>query len=135
MAALFQVSAHFTIVVDLAVEHDSHAAVVVEGWLVAGDEIDDREPAHAQRHAVINQIAFGVRSAMMHPIAHRAQEFRAAILRRRPGIEIRPTGNSAHEISSICRGRACPCPFACCRPNQMQVIEPPGIWPVFRTPS
>ena len=51
MSALFEIGAQLAIVVDLAVENDGDAVVFVEGRLFAGDEIDDREPTHAERDA------------------------------------------------------------------------------------
>ena len=98
MATLFEIGAHVAIVVNLAVEHYGHGVIFVEGGLVAREEIDDREPSDAQRDPVIHQIAFGIGPAMMHPIAHRAQQFLRALRRCGAWIEIGPTGYAAHKI-------------------------------------
>ena len=98
MAARFEIGTQLAIVVDFAVENHGDAVIFVESWLLASEQIDDRQPPHAQRDAVVEQIAFGVRTAMMHAIAHRAQQFFAAIRRRRARIEIGPTGYAAHNV-------------------------------------
>ena len=43
--------AQLAIVVDFAVENYCDAFVFIECRLIAGDEIDDREPSHAERNA------------------------------------------------------------------------------------
>src|SRR6266403_5699244 len=100
MAARFKVRAQLAIVIDLAVKNHGDAVIFVESWLLASEQIDDCQTAHAQRDAVVEQIAFRVRTAMMHAIAHRAQKLFTAIARRRAWIEIGPTGYAAHKINS-----------------------------------
>ena len=51
VATFFEIGAQLAIVVDLAVENYGDAFVFVEYRLFTGDEIDNREPAHAERHA------------------------------------------------------------------------------------
>ena len=96
MTTFFEVSADFAIVVNLPVEDDCDGSLLVEDRLFAGEQIDDRQPAHAQRDAVIEQIAFRIRPAMVHAIAHQAQEFFTSIRRRGARIKIGPTGYAAH---------------------------------------
>src|SRR5437764_11393706 len=100
MTACFEVSAQLAIVVNLAVENYRDAVVFIESWLLAGEQIDYCEATHAERDAVVEKIAFGIGSAMLHAIAHRAQEFFAALVRRRARIEIGPAGYAAHKVDS-----------------------------------
>src|SRR5438270_9711604 len=99
MATRFQVGPQLAIVIYLAIENHRDAVIFVESWLLAGQQIDDCQAAHAERDAVVKQIAFRVRTPMMHAITHRAQQLFAAIRRRRAWIEIRPTGYAAHWIN------------------------------------
>ena len=102
MAARFKVSAQLAIVVNLAIENHRDAAVFIESGLFAGEEIDDCEASHPERDAVIDKIAFGVGTAMLHAIAHRAQQFFTAVRRRCARIEVGPTGYAAHRCSANC---------------------------------
>src|SRR6266566_5174536 len=95
----FQVRAQLAIVVDFAVEDHGNAFVFVINRLLASDEIDDRQAPHAEAHAVADYIAFRVRPAMDHAIAHRAQQLMRAVRRRRARIKIGPTGYATHEIN------------------------------------
>src|SRR5437764_13620199 len=99
MTARFKVRAQLAIVIDLAVKNHGDAVIFVESWLLASEQIDDCQTAHAERDAVVEQIAFRVGPAMMHAIAHRAQEILAAIRRRRRWIEIGPARYGAHQMS------------------------------------
>src|SRR2546423_6819129 len=99
MAAGFEIRAQLAIVVNLAVENYRHAVIFVESWVLTGEEIDDRQPAHTERDTIIDQIAFRIGTAMLHAVAHRAQQLFAAIRRRRAWIEIGPTGDAAHRIN------------------------------------
>jgi hypothetical protein len=38
--------------------------------LFAGKQIDDCQTAHAERDAIIEQVAFRIRPAVRHPVAH-----------------------------------------------------------------
>src|SRR2546430_3406309 len=96
MAAGFKIRAQLAVVVNLAVKNYRHAVIFVESWLLAGEQIDYRQTSHAERDAVVEQIAFRIRPPMLHAVAHRAQELFAAIRRRRARIEIGPTGYAAH---------------------------------------
>ena len=72
MAGANQIRAQFLEVVNLAVEDHPDGSVFVGNGLVAGAEIDDAEPPHADPAAAVDVIAFVVRSAMPDLIAHRA---------------------------------------------------------------
>src|SRR6185369_17707558 len=98
MTTLFEICAQFAIVVDLAVENYRDALVFVENRLFAGDQIDDREPAHSKGYAARHEQSFRVRSAMDHPLTHRVQQLLRTVRRRRVRIETGPTGDSAHEL-------------------------------------
>ena len=50
--------------------NDRDAVVFIEGRLLAGKQIDNGQPPHAERNAVIEQVAFRIRPPMRHAIAH-----------------------------------------------------------------
>ena len=76
-------------VVDLAVEHEPEALVGVAHRLPPRDEVDDREPRHAERHAGLSVDAHVVGPAMAEQVEHRRQE-----IRRRLADE---AGDAAHQ--------------------------------------
>ena len=49
MAAFFQFSPQFQVVVDFAIEHDGDVAIFRENGLVTGTEIDNFEPGRSER--------------------------------------------------------------------------------------
>ena len=61
------------VVVDLAVLHDDDAPVLVRDRLVAGVEVDDREPPRRQPDGAVDERAVGVRAAMHERLAHRRE--------------------------------------------------------------
>jgi hypothetical protein len=71
MPARLQLVPQLGVVVDLSVENDPDALVFVVDWLVAGREVDDRQPAHAQRDAVLHEHTLIIRTAMPDCRAHR----------------------------------------------------------------
>ena len=96
-----ELAADVAVVVDLAVEGDDVAAVGgMHRLRAAGAEIDDGEPALAQRHAALglDPDAAAVRPAMaqrvVHGFADRAQRVGSG---RRPPID--HAGNTAHHHS------------------------------------
>src|ERR1041385_3040457 len=97
MAASFEIGAQLAIIVNLAVEDHGYLTIFVESRLLAGEEIDDRQTAHAERDSIVQQITFRIRPAMDHAIAHRAQELFSAFTWRRARIEVGPTGYSTHK--------------------------------------
>jgi hypothetical protein len=44
--------------------------IFIERGLLAGEQIDNRQAAHAQRNAIVEQIAFRIRTPVRHAIAH-----------------------------------------------------------------
>ena len=66
------------VVVDLAVLHHPDRRILVVHRLVAAREVDDREPAHAQRHAAGLYHSLVVRSAVDHRATHPPDELTAA---------------------------------------------------------
>ena len=58
------------VVVDLAVEHDEHAAVLVRDRLVAAGQVDDAEAAHAEADPALDEGAPVVGAPMADGIAH-----------------------------------------------------------------
>ena len=52
MALGLELGAQLAVVVDLAVEEDGDATVLVENRLMAAGQIDDRKAPHAERHAI-----------------------------------------------------------------------------------
>src|SRR6185436_4063144 len=96
VAAGLELRAQFAIVINLSVEDDRDALVFVIGGLLSGHQVDDRQPAHAERDTVTNDITFGVRTAMKHPVAHRAQQLARPIRWRGARVKIRPSGYSTH---------------------------------------
>ena len=57
-------------VINLAVEHDHHSAVLVEDRLISPSDINNAKPAHAERNRVIDEHALVIRPAMMHLPQH-----------------------------------------------------------------
>ena len=74
MPAERQALAQFTIVVQLAVEHDGDIARLIPDRLVAADQVDDAEPPNAQCQAHCSRIsgekALIVRTTMAHRGSH-----------------------------------------------------------------
>ena len=62
VAGGLELAAQLAEVVDLAVEDDPDRAVLVVDRLVAGREVDDAQPAHAERHALVHPHALIVRA-------------------------------------------------------------------------
>ena len=80
-------------VVDLAVEDDDDAAVLVVERLLAAREVDDRQPAMTEADAGLEMKAVAVRTAMLVREVHALDDTRidSALAR-----EIDDTDNSAH---------------------------------------
>ncbi len=91
VAARDQAGAQFLIIVDLAIEDDPHGTVLIRDGLVAGREIDNAQPAHADTAAAIDIHAFVVGTTMANLVAHGLDMGRLGGL-----IETHKTGNTAH---------------------------------------
>ncbi len=84
------------IVVDLAVVGDPHCSVFVAHRLVSGCQIDDAQPAGAERDRSIEIDAVVVRSAMGERLVHRLDEI---AIRQPTGIVEEDSVNPAHGSS------------------------------------
>jgi hypothetical protein len=67
---LFKLSAELAKVVDLSVEYDPHAPILIEDGLVPAGEINDAKPAHAKAGAISYVYSFLVGSAVNEGLAH-----------------------------------------------------------------
>ncbi len=70
MAAVHQIRAKFTIVVDFSVENDPDGVVFIAERLMTTREIDDGKPAKAQAYVSGNVVAGVVRAAVDDGIGH-----------------------------------------------------------------
>src|SRR5207253_3098149 len=73
VAGPLELAPELRVVVDLAVLHDVDLAVLVRDRLVAAGEVDDREPPGREPHAVAEEGAVGVGSAVDERRAHRLE--------------------------------------------------------------
>ena len=94
----FELGHEFLKVGDFAVEHDDDRAILIEQRLLAGGQVDDRQPPVAQSHARFQMQAAFVGAAMELRFVH-AMEQRAWNLARFTGIE--NAGNAAHGMSQV----------------------------------
>ncbi len=69
-----QLRPQLQVVVDLAVENNPGAAVLVVNWLLTPGKIDNREPAHAQADGPVDVESVVIRTAMPDGIAHAPQQ-------------------------------------------------------------
>ena len=77
MAARLELAAQLAEVVDLAVADEPQRAVRVGERLVAAGEVDDREPAHAERAGAVDVHALVVGAAMDGDARHRREHVAA----------------------------------------------------------
>ena len=70
MAGGFELRPDVGVVVDLAVEDDPDRAVFVDERLMAGRQIDDAQPAVAERRLIVHEQPGIVRPAMRDDVAH-----------------------------------------------------------------
>src|SRR5207302_2679931 len=80
MAAGDQRVAQRRAVVYLPVADDLHRAVLVAERLLPTGDVDDREPAHAERRLGVRDTAEVVRPTMDHDVAHAAHTVGARLL-------------------------------------------------------
>ena len=66
----FQLGAQLHEVVDLAVEHDDDAAVLVEHGLAAALQVDDGQPPMPQSYLLVHIKALAVRPAVGNQVCH-----------------------------------------------------------------
>src|SRR5262245_56071759 len=92
MALLLELFAKGAVVVDLAVEDDANAGLLVPHRLVAGSEIDDAEAPHGEPETVLGPNSLVIRSAMHDRSVHFPQYLGALFTRKRT----RDTDDSTH---------------------------------------
>src|SRR5262245_57108760 len=96
MPFCFECRAKRGVVVDLAVEGNPHAAVLVGHRLLAGRaDVDDRKPSVRQTDRSVDELAAAVGAAMAHYIAHPAKPIDVNGLTR---VEVNNSGESAHKV-------------------------------------
>jgi hypothetical protein len=91
MAAGDQIGAQFPVVVDFSVEDHPNRPVFVTHGLVAGTQIDDAEPAHADGATAFDMEPLVIGAAMADLVAHGLDEWVF-----RFSIEQDEAGDSAH---------------------------------------
>src|SRR5438270_3505039 len=101
MPARAELFAQLAIVINLAVRHKPQRTVRVRERLMTAREVDDREPAHADRTWAISINAIVVRSAVNDGLAHSAKSFH----RRGLPVELQDSVDSAHSEVSISSGQ------------------------------
>src|SRR5439155_692242 len=72
MPAGDQVAPQVMVIVDLPIEDDLNGAILVGDRLLPAGDVDDRQPAHAERHLGGDEVAAVVRAAVDDRVAHRA---------------------------------------------------------------
>src|SRR6266699_3828278 len=86
------------VVVDFAIEDHPERAVLVAHGLVAGGEIHDAEPAHADADAILRIDPLVVRPAMGHNVTHLAQDHGIGL---RVFLKLEESGYSTHSVLSV----------------------------------
>jgi len=102
VAERFQFGDQFLEVVDLAVEHDDDAAVLVVQRLLPGRDIDDRKPTVAEPHAGRDMQPSLIGTTMVLRLVH-SRQYRA--VDAPPRTQVDNAGYSTHDWDS--RGQAC----------------------------
>src|SRR5579864_459010 len=94
MAGANQIPTQFLEIVDLTVEHYPDGFVFVRNGLVAGAQVDDAEPPHAQTAATVQMIALVIRTPVPDLIAHQADigEFSLTLAQKL-------SGDATHKMS------------------------------------
>src|SRR5205823_6905911 len=91
-----KVGTQFLMVVNLAVEDDPYAFVLVGEGLMSGLHVDDAEAAHSQANAPLDEQAPVVRPAMNDLAVHCSQTL---ALNSRVAFRQKYSANSAHKIT------------------------------------
>ena len=112
VALRLQLGAELPVVVELAVLDDDDAAVLVRDRLVAGLEVDDRQPAGGETDGAVDVDAARVGPAVDERRAHRLEP-----------APVRPRGrhdsaDPTHAAESRCRARRVPAPTGARRARQ-----------------
>ncbi len=93
MPPSFERGAQRSAVINLAVAHHLHRAILVGERLLAAAHVDDREPAHAERHLGVREQAVVVWPAVHHHVAHGAHALGAGALTE---CQAELSGDAAH---------------------------------------
>ena len=100
------------VVVDLAVEDDRDAAVLVEQRLLAGGDVDDRKPAVAEPDARLEVQPAAVRAAMVLRLVHAVEQVARDLA---AAARVEDACESAHGRVSCQRGAWPPATARACR--------------------
>ena len=96
VAERFQFGNQLLEIVDFAIEHDDHRAVLVEQRLLAGRQVDDGQAPVSQPHAGFQMQAAFVGAAMKLGVVHAMQQFARNVVL---AAKIENTGDAAHTCS------------------------------------
>src|SRR4051812_10757925 len=102
-----QFCAKLGVVINFAIEDDPDRAVLVMDWLLAGRQIDDREPPHAECDARHDATSFVIRTAVADRRAHPPKGgigVACGVAARVPAVEDVLVGKarySAHVVGSM----------------------------------
>jgi hypothetical protein len=96
VAARFQARPVLGMVIDLSVEDEPQAAILVAHRLIARDEVDDAQPSEPEAQPSVwrDGVTVGIGPAVRDGLGHIAQH--ACLDRLRLGPEAQDTGNAAH---------------------------------------
>src|SRR5213594_3486271 len=96
MPAGDQVAPQVMVIVDLPIEDDLNGAILVGDRLLPAGDVDDRQPAHAERHLGGDEVAAVVRAAVDNRVAHRAHGAAGLLV---PELPSREAGDAAHRAT------------------------------------
>ena len=110
VSRLLEVAAKLAKVVDLAVEHDPDGAILVVDWLIPCRQVDDAQPAHAERHAAHHQETLIVGASVPNHVAHAVREMARLVWSERCacGRRFHEPGNATHDVNFLVRPRIAP---------------------------
>src|SRR5207249_5851769 len=97
MAPGLEVAPNLRVVVDLAVEDNPNALILVRQRLMAGTQVDDAETPMAERSTIVRENPGLIGASMRENVAHRR---RASGRVRRQPFEGNNSGNPTHPLTS-----------------------------------
>jgi len=100
VTAFDQRMAQLPVIVNFAVEYDPDRPVLIGHGLATGREIDNRKPAHAERHVVPDEVTFVIRAAVLDHIAHLLDGGSGHFWRRRHPSLSYESCDSTHRLGS-----------------------------------
>src|SRR5260370_2060891 len=98
MTTLLKFFLQFTIVIDFPIQDDEYALIFVKNRLMTASQVDDRETAHAQGHAVINPHSLAIWPTVANDLAHAVDELLRIFA---TALSINKSGYSAHYLQSF----------------------------------